>query len=499
MTILIVSPNDVTRRSLTGLLQQSGFEVKEAATATGALPLALEKPGLILIDYAPSDLNGLELSYRLKAEPKTAAIPLLPFFSGQNTLENPTENASSLLTCPEHTPALLTAVKTLTRLELPQNRIEGFLEAAPDAVVISNQEGSIVQVNAETNRLFGYHSGELLGKSIEMLIPERFRSKHIEHRAEYIASPRTRPMGTSLDLYGLRNNGDEFPADISISPLANEEGFVIASIIRDVTGHRQLQDSLRASNQKLEEAFQSLDRQFRIIGEIQESLLPSLVPTTQTMDLAVYYKPAEDAGGDYYDFFPLPDGQLGIFLGDVSGHGTPAAVIMAITHCIAHTRPSQLKPPGSVLEYLNFHLANKYTKRIVGFVTGFYGIYDPLHRTLMYSSGGHLPPLLKRSDGTVLALAKVINAPLGVDEDRKYGEYTEQLNPGDQVMFYTDGLTETFNQDKEAFGLERLKSVLENCSFQGHALLNEVIREVEAFAEGQPADDDRTVIVGSIC
>src|SRR5439155_17506677 len=116
-------------------------------------------------------------------------------------------------------------------------------------------------------------------------------------------------------------------------------------------------------------AYQALDREMKIVGDIQKSLLPAELPWIDTLDLAAHYQPARRAGGDYYDFFPLPDGKWGIFIADVSGHGTPAAVLMAVTHCIAHTHPGPPMPPGNVLAYLNHHLATRYVNLSETFVT----------------------------------------------------------------------------------------------------------------------------------
>src|SRR5205807_6698835 len=125
-----------------------------------------------------------------------------------------------------------------------------------------------------------------------------------------------------------------------------------------------------------------LDRELKIVADIQRSLLPARLPKIPTMDLAAHYQPAQRAGGDYYDFFPLPNDRWGIFIADVSGHGTPAAVLMAVTHCIAHTRPGPPVPPAKVLGYLNHHLATRYTHLSETFVTAFYAIYDPGSRVL---------------------------------------------------------------------------------------------------------------------
>jgi phosphoserine phosphatase RsbU/P len=250
---------------------------------------------------------------------------------------------------------------------------------------------------------------------------------------------------------------------------------------------------------ELQRAYQALDRELKAVGEIQRSLLPAPLPTIPTLDLATHYQPSQRAGGDYYDFFPLPAGQWGIFIADVSGHGTPAAVLMAVTHCIAHTHAGPPQPPAKVLDYLNRHLATLYTSHNESFITAFYGVYDPAYRTLTYACAGHNPPRLKRcQDGTLLALDRAGGLPLGITSASAFDECVQQLQPGDQIIFYTDGITEAGNREGKRFGTDRLDHELENCSLQASALLKSVLRSVEEFADGHPADDDRTLIVARV-
>lgn len=272
--ILNVSPDQAGRHALSQMLKKSGFEVREAATNAEALRRTLEPPDLILVDLSPPNVSGLELCYQLKAHPATASIPLLPFFVGTDQ----TPNAGSLgdsFSVPFQAPALITAIKNLLRERLPAKEIQGFLEAAPDAVVIANQEGKIVQVNSQTERLFGYGRDELLGQPVEMLMPERYRHPHAEHRAAYVARLSTRPMGTGLDLYGLRKNSEEFPIEISLSPLPTEEGVLVASIIRDISAHRQLEAELRRGKQELEQAHHQKDEFLAMLAhELRNPLAP---------------------------------------------------------------------------------------------------------------------------------------------------------------------------------------------------------------------------------
>jgi sigma-B regulation protein RsbU (phosphoserine phosphatase) len=252
-------------------------------------------------------------------------------------------------------------------------------------------------------------------------------------------------------------------------------------------------------SEELQQAYQALDREFKIVGEIQRSLLPAQVPKIPTLDVAAYYQPSQRAGGDYYDFFPLPGGKWGIFIADVSGHGTPAAVLMAITHCMAHTHPGPPMPPARVLEYLNRHLASLYTSENGSFITAFYAVYDPAARTLTYTSAGHNPPRLKRcQDGTLLALDQAAGVVLGITYDATFEECVQRLQPGDQIIFYTDGISEARNPEGEMFRTERLDQALESCSLQASALLDSVLHSIEEFTRGCPADDDRTMIVARV-
>jgi phosphoserine phosphatase RsbU/P len=250
---------------------------------------------------------------------------------------------------------------------------------------------------------------------------------------------------------------------------------------------------------QLELALAALDRELLAVGDIQRSLLPQQLPDIRGLSIAAHYLTSARAGGDYYDFFPLDGGAWGLFIADVAGHGTPAAVLMAITHAIAHAQPGVHTPPPHLLKFLNDHLVRSYTRSGM-FVTAFYAVLDPATRTLTYATAGHNPPRLLRGQ-EIIPLDKHAALPLGIETGQTYDQATIHLKSGDLLLLYTDGITEAMaplngQTTRQLFGVERLDHVLRRCGGKNTPAhcIEEIKADLAAFCRNAPAKDDQTLI-----
>jgi len=255
--------------------------------------------------------------------------------------------------------------------------------------------------------------------------------------------------------------------------------------------------TLILSNQ-VKEAYEAVERELSAVADIQRSLLPAELPVIDNLEFAVHYQTSRHSGGDYYDFFKMPDDQWGILIADVSGHGTPAAVLMAITHSIAHVVCDPPVAPCRMLEAINSRLAKTYTGGSGSFVSAFYGVYDPRLRSLTWANAGHPPPRLRRADGRIEPLPLAQSLPLGIDDDERFEERTTLLSPGDVLLFYTDGLTEARDPSGAMYDEARLDQTLLKDATSAAGVVANVIDGVEKFAAGRPLADDCTVLAARV-
>lgn len=242
---------------------------------------------------------------------------------------------------------------------------------------------------------------------------------------------------------------------------------------------------------------QRLEMELDVARKIQQILLPQRIPSIAGVDVSTFSQPAKQVGGDYHDLIELPSGGLGIAIGDVSGKGMPAALLMANAQASLRRYSESAYSPKEIISRINNSLCPicQYIEEH-RFITLFYGVLDPESKTLIYSNAGHNYPFVFGENGGVCEQLKSGGLPCGIIEDTSYNEAQVQLRPGDIVVFYTDGITEASNSDEAMFGEERLKNIiLKNLQLDSANLIAEVHAELIKFAGNSPQYDDLTLMV----
>jgi serine phosphatase RsbU (regulator of sigma subunit) len=247
--------------------------------------------------------------------------------------------------------------------------------------------------------------------------------------------------------------------------------------------------------QRVTEANAALEREFLAVGELQRGLLPKELPRIEGYEWEVHYATSTRAGGDYYDAFPLPGGRIGIIVADATGHGAPAAVLMAMTRALLGADEESRLAPEAVLRRLNGHLA-----RVLPagwFVTACYVVIDPVRGCFSYSLAGHDPPLIVRArDDAAEPVADRGGLPLGPFPNRGYEAGSAELEPGDTLVLFTDGVIETQSPAHDLFGLDRLRETLAGTSRSALAAAKlRLLDRLAGHGAGARPEDDTTIVM----
>ncbi len=236
-----------------------------------------------------------------------------------------------------------------------------------------------------------------------------------------------------------------------------------------------------------------IEQELRVARSIQQASLPKEVPELEGWEISPLYRPAREVGGDFYDFHPLSDGRLGLVVGDATGKGVPAALMMSTTcGMLRAVAQSSDHSPGEVLERVNEALCPNIAPNM--FVTCFYGVLDPAGGHLTYANAGHNLPCCRHENLATELRAR--GMPLGLMPGMSYEENETTLELGDSVLFYSDGLVEAHNPQGEMFGTPRLRSLLAEPARGAKDLTAILLKELGRFTgEGWEQEDDVTLLV----
>jgi serine phosphatase RsbU (regulator of sigma subunit)/predicted ester cyclase len=233
-----------------------------------------------------------------------------------------------------------------------------------------------------------------------------------------------------------------------------------------------------------------VEQELRVARSIQQASLPKEVPELEGWQISPHYRPAREVGGDFYDFLELPNGHLGLVVGDATGKGVPAALLMSTTCGMLRAVALSVDSPGEVLERVNEALSARIPPNM--FVTCFYGVLDPRSGSLTYANAGHDLPYRRHDD--IAEELRARGMPLGLMPGMSYEEKEVTLQAGDSALFYSDGLVEAHDPKGEMFGFPRLSALVAEHG-EERSLGNFVLEELYSFTgEGWEQEDDITLV-----
>ena len=297
------------------------------------------------------------------------------------------------------------------------------------------------------------------------------------------------PLVSQGELIGLLNLGPR----LSQQEYSADDRKLLSDLATQTAPAVRVAQLVRQQQQEAKER-ERIEQELKVARLIQQTLLPKTLPEIPGYEVAAYYQPAREVGGDFYDFLALDDGRLGLVVGDVTDKGVPAALVMATTRTMLRAAAQRLLSPGQVLQRVNDVLVQDIPPNM--FVTCLYAILDPETGRVVYANAGHDLPYRRRagrSEGAEELRAR--GMPLGLMSGMGYEEKEMVLGKGESVLFYSDGLVEAHDRRREMFGFPRLQGLVGAHRSGGSSLISFLLAELARFTgENWEQEDDITLV-----
>ncbi len=297
------------------------------------------------------------------------------------------------------------------------------------------------------------------------------------------------PLVSQGELIGFLNLGPR----LSQQEYSADDRKLLSDLSTQTAPAVRVAQLVRQQQQEAQER-ERIEQELRIARLIQQTLLPKTLPELPGYDVAAYYQPAREVGGDFYDFLELEDGQLGLVVGDVTDKGVPAALVMATTRTMLRASAQRLFSPGEVLRRANDALVTDIPPNM--FITCLYAILDVESGRLVYANAGHDLPYRRRAGRSEGAdELRATGMPLGLMPGMGYEEKEIVLERGESVLFYSDGLVEAHDPQREMFGFPRLQGLVGTHRSGGSSLIGFLLSELSRFTgEDWEQEDDITLV-----
>ncbi len=293
------------------------------------------------------------------------------------------------------------------------------------------------------------------------------------------------PLVTQGELIGLLNLGPR----LSDQDYSGDDRRLLESLAAQAAPAVRVGQLVREQEIEIRSR-ERLEQELQVAKLIQQHFLPRTLPDLPGWQVDAHYRPAREVGGDFYDFIALDDGRVGIVIGDVTDKGVPAALVMAATRSVLRAAAQRLGDPGEVLERVNEHLCPDIPEHM--FVTCLYGVLDPATGRLRFANAGHNLPCVR--SGNRVAELRATGMPLGLMPGMRYDEAEAMLDPGAQILLYSDGLVEAHDSEREMYGTPRLTELIGSTA-HGERLIDRLLGSLQAFTgDAGEQEDDITLV-----
>ncbi len=373
-----------------------------------------------------------------------------------------------------------------------EKRTRLIIESSLSAIVIIDSYGFITDWNCQAEKMFGWLRSEAIGERLEeLIVPPRFRDAHRQALKLFLNTGIGLHLNELVERIAIRRDGSEFPIELSVAALKLGNAYLFSGFIHEITTRKATEQKIRQAEVNLAIA----QSEIKIAQRIQATLSPSDPIISEHFEITGYCLPADQVGGDYFDYFYRNESCLDMVIADVSGHSIGPALFMVEARSALRSQVNRLSPPSETVAALNSFLFEDLNNSDY-FITLFYLQYDISTQQLSFANAGHPPPLLLSPFQSECRQLDADGMILGVRKNVVFEEKTLTLCKGDLLLLYTDGLTEAENPAGDFFGIERVSELfIRYAHYSPEKIIEALLTHLKQFCQSETFNDDITLMI----